>query len=87
MSSTLTNFENTHIMCLCLVLAISFFVFVSQDAMEERLRRKAELQKQAAQPKTFGDSLKNEMQKQNQLKSQTKEERRNAMCEELGRGC
>lgn len=55
--------------------------------MEERLRRKAELQRQAAQPKTFADSFKNEMQKQNQLKSQTKEERRNAMCEELGRGC
>lgn len=62
-------------------------IFAWQDAMEERLRRKAELQKQAAQPKTFADSFKNEMQKQNQLKSQTKEERRNAMCEELGRGC
>jgi len=55
--------------------------------MAERLRRKAELQKKASSPKTFQDSLKNEMARKAELKSQTKEERRNAMCEELGRGC
>jgi hypothetical protein len=55
--------------------------------MAERLRRKAELQKQAAAPKTFGESFKSERSKQKELNSQTKEERRNAMCEELGRGC
>jgi len=55
--------------------------------MEERLKRKAELQKKGAQPRTFKDSLKGEMTKQSEMKKQTKEERRNAMCEELGRGC
>ena len=34
----------------------------------------------------FGASLKAEKEKQNELKK-TKEERRNALCEELGRGC
>lgn len=55
--------------------------------MEERLRRKAELQKKMASPKTFNESLKNEFNKQGDMNSRTKEERRNAMCEELGRGC
>ena len=55
--------------------------------MEERLRRKAELQKKSAQPRTFRDSLKGELDKQSEIKKQSKEERRNALCEELGRGC
>jgi hypothetical protein len=54
--------------------------------MKERLRRKAELMKAKSRPATFQESFKQEGEKQSSLKkSQT--ERRNAMCEELGRGC
>ena len=55
--------------------------------MAERLRRKAELQKQNSRPATFQDSLAKEMQRKKDLKSMTKEERRNELCETLGRGC
>lgn len=55
--------------------------------MEERLRKKAELKAKASSAKTYGESLKNELQKKEATKGQTKEERRNALCEELGRGC
>ena len=54
--------------------------------MKLRLAKKAELQKKAAQPKTFTDSFRGEQAKQDEMKRKTKEERRNAMCEELGRG-
>jgi len=54
--------------------------------MAERLRRKAELQKKASKPVSFGESLAAEKQKKDELKK-SKEERRNALCEELGRGC
>lgn len=54
--------------------------------MEERIRRKRELQKKAAQPATFKDSLVKEKDKQKELQK-SKEERRAALCEELGRGC
>ena len=54
--------------------------------MKERLRRKAELQQAQAKPKTFIESMETEKKKQEQLKK-SKEERRNALCEELGRGC
>ena len=56
-------------------------------AYEERLRRKAELQKKASKSATFGASLRGELDKQKEMGSKTKEERRNALCEELGRGC
>ena len=52
----------------------------------ERIRRKAELQKKTAKPATFKDSFAAEKEKQKQLQK-TKEERRIALCEELGRGC
>jgi hypothetical protein len=55
--------------------------------MKERLRLKAELQKKGAQPKTFSESLKGEKSKQQELQGMSKEERRNRLCEELGRGC
>lgn len=55
--------------------------------MQERLRRKAELQKQAAAPKGFTDGFKAERAKQSELSTMSKEARRNALCEELGRGC
>lgn len=55
--------------------------------MAERLRRKAELQRKAAAPKNLGESMQSERSKQKAMNQQTKEERRNAMCEELGRGC
>ena len=55
--------------------------------MAARIRRKLELQKEKSAPKTFVESFESERNKQKELKSQTKEERRNAMCEELGRGC
>ena len=55
--------------------------------MAARVQRKIELQKERAKPKTFTESIQKERSKQKNLNSQTKEERRNAMCEELGRGC
>ena len=58
-----------------------------KKAYAERLRKKAELQRKAAAPKTYSDSIQNEISKQSELKKQTKVDRRNAMCEELGRGC
>mmetsp|Transcript_3072 Transcript_3072/g.4657 ORF Transcript_3072/g.4657 Transcript_3072/m.4657 type:complete len:130 (+) Transcript_3072:130-519(+) len=54
--------------------------------MEERLRQKAELKKKVAKPTTYQGSFQSEMEKQKSLQK-TKEEKRNAMCEELGRGC
>ncbi|GKY90935.1 hypothetical protein MPSEU_000066300 [Mayamaea pseudoterrestris] len=56
-------------------------------AMAERIRRKRELQKKASSPVKFTDKFSKEQEKQKELKSQTQEERRNALCEELGRGC
>jgi hypothetical protein len=55
--------------------------------MAEKLRRKAELQKKAAQPRGLVESINSERSKQKEFNKQSKEERRNAMCEELGRGC
>jgi len=54
--------------------------------MAERIARKRELQKKAAKPKGFKASLAAENNKQSNLKM-SKEDKRNAMCEELGRGC
>ena len=54
--------------------------------MAERLRKKAELKAAAAKPVSFQESMVAEKKKQEQLKK-SKEERRNALCEELGRGC
>jgi predicted transcriptional regulator len=66
------------------------FLFVastlSTQNKAERLRVKAELQKKNAKPATFKDSFAAEKEKQKALQK-TKEERRNALCEELGRGC
>jgi hypothetical protein len=59
---------------------------IKADALAERLRRKAELQKKGARPASFKESLSQEMGKQKGMEK-TKMERRNAMCEELGRGC
>mmetsp|Transcript_24639 Transcript_24639/g.68032 ORF Transcript_24639/g.68032 Transcript_24639/m.68032 type:complete len:146 (-) Transcript_24639:154-591(-) len=56
------------------------------DAAAERLRRKAELQKQKSSPTNFKDSLAKEREKQKGLQM-SNQERRNALCEELGRGC
>jgi len=55
--------------------------------MEERLKRKAELQKAQGRGVTFGESLKGEMEKKKSMDSKTSLEKRNALCEELGRGC
>mmetsp|Transcript_27507 Transcript_27507/g.64530 ORF Transcript_27507/g.64530 Transcript_27507/m.64530 type:complete len:151 (+) Transcript_27507:197-649(+) len=55
-------------------------------AQAERLRRKAELQKAKSTPPGLKNSLAKEREKQQGLKM-SKEERRDAMCEELGRGC
>uniref|UniRef100_A0A7S4ENB1 Uncharacterized protein n=1 Tax=Pseudo-nitzschia australis TaxID=44445 RepID=A0A7S4ENB1_9STRA len=59
---------------------------IDADAAAERLRRKAELQKQKSSPINFKDNLAKEREKQKGLQM-SKEERRNALCEELGRGC
>uniref|UniRef100_A0A7S3P7X8 Uncharacterized protein n=1 Tax=Amphora coffeiformis TaxID=265554 RepID=A0A7S3P7X8_9STRA len=56
-------------------------------AYEERLRRKAELQKLKAQPNNFSSGMKAELAKQKEMKSKSKEQQRNDLCEELGRGC
>ena len=67
---------------------IYVLIYTMQEAaMAERLRRKAELQKKASQPASFLDSLKTEKAKQEEFSKATKEDRRNALCEELGRGC
>jgi hypothetical protein len=50
------------------------------------MRRKAELQKAAARPIGVAENMSAEKNKQKSLKK-TQVERRNAMCEELGRGC
>lgn len=57
-----------------------------KDAMAERLRMKAELKKKVAKPIGYAESMEAEKNKQKSLQK-TKEERRIAMCEELGRGC
>ena len=54
--------------------------------MQARIQRKLQLQKKNAKPISFTESLANEQEKQKSLKK-SKEERRQAMCEELGRGC
>lgn len=55
--------------------------------MAERLKRKAEMQKDLARPATFTESLKKEQERKAKMNGQSQVERRNAMCEELGRGC
>lgn len=54
--------------------------------MKERLRIKAELKKKVSKPMGYKDSMEAEMNKQKSLQK-TKDEKRIAMCEELGRGC
>jgi len=53
--------------------------------MDARLKKKAELKAKAAQPKSYAESLQKELEKKKETMS--REERRDAMCEELGRGC
>jgi hypothetical protein len=55
--------------------------------MAEKLRKKAALQKKAQKPAGFKENLANELEVREGIKKQTKEERRDAMCQELGRGC
>merc|ERR1712032_1556601 len=76
------------------ILNITFFSFVvfsacpsKEDEMAARLRRKAELQKKASKSMTYRSSFQAEIGKQKEMSSRTKEEKRNALCEELGRGC
>ena len=59
---------------------------IKKAEMEERIRKKLELQKKGNKPKTFAESFEKEMEKKAELQK-SKEERRNALCEELGRGC
>ena len=54
--------------------------------MAERLRVKAELKKKAAKPMGYKESMSQEKNKQKELQK-SKQEKREAMCEELGRGC
>ena len=60
--------------------------FGMKAAMQERLRKKAELQAQARKPMGYAESMEAERRKQKSLEK-SKEERRQALCEELGRGC
>ncbi|GMH74753.1 hypothetical protein TrVE_jg14414 [Triparma verrucosa] len=54
--------------------------------VEERLAKKAALQKKTARPLDYKESVESERLKQKELKK-SGAEKRNAMCEELGRGC
>jgi hypothetical protein len=65
---------------------MNIFSIMKADAAAERLRIKAELQKKNAKPMSFTESMAKERAKQKELEK-SKEERRNALCEELGRGC
>jgi len=66
---------------------LRFFTNISKEAaLQEKLRRKAELQKMARKPMGYQDSMEAEKRKQQSLQK-SKEERRIALCEELGRGC
>ena len=81
----------TVIVLLVVYLRFTLIIFISYDScqaaeMEDRIRRKRELQKKAATPATFKESFAKEQNKQAEL-TKSKEEKRNAMCEELGRGC
>lgn len=60
---------------------------VSEAEMAERLRKKAALQKKMVAPKNLGESFSKEMTNQKEQKGLTQQERRDKMCEELGRGC
>ena len=62
------------------------FTLAKKDAMAERLRIKAELKKKATKPMGYKESMEAERNKQQSLQK-TKEEKRIALCEELGRGC
>jgi hypothetical protein len=56
-------------------------------AMVAKLKRKAELQKQAAAPRSFTESFQKEREKEKEFKTKSQDERRDSMCETLGRGC
>lgn len=55
--------------------------------MAAKLKKKAELQAKATTSRKYVQGFSNEMEKQDEMKKQTKEERRAQMCESLGRGC
>ena len=59
---------------------------IAKDAMAERLRIKAELKKKVSKPMGYKESMEAERNKQKSLQK-SKDERRIALCEELGRGC
>mmetsp|Transcript_49263 Transcript_49263/g.96371 ORF Transcript_49263/g.96371 Transcript_49263/m.96371 type:complete len:155 (+) Transcript_49263:72-536(+) len=59
----------------------------AKDAMAERIRKKMELQKKKTASLDYGESRKNELEKQGEMSKLTKAQKREAMCEELGRGC
>jgi hypothetical protein len=52
-----------------------------------KLAKKAALQKKATSSRKYVEGFKGEQEKQDDMKKQTKQERRDMMCEELGRGC
>ena len=54
--------------------------------MQERLAKKAALQKKGSMSIDYKENFANEMSKQKDMKK-TQAEKRAAMCEELGRGC
>mmetsp|Transcript_20452 Transcript_20452/g.41671 ORF Transcript_20452/g.41671 Transcript_20452/m.41671 type:complete len:103 (-) Transcript_20452:992-1300(-) len=68
------------------VLPVSFKPKRKDAAMAERLKRKAELQKKMSRPMNYQESMKAEQERQKGMKK-SKQEMRNALCEELGRGC
>lgn len=53
---------------------------------EARLKVKADLKAKAARPKSYAESVQKELGKKKDA-GMTQTEKRNAMCEELGRGC
>jgi hypothetical protein len=57
-----------------------------QERVQAKLRRQRGVVEEETDPKKYSDSLKIEKKKQEKLKK-TKDQRREALCEELGRGC
>lgn len=66
-------------------VALLYDIDFQKAEMDERLRRKAELKEKNAAPKSYQEGIKKEMERKKADKAMTREEKRNALCEELGK--
>jgi hypothetical protein len=62
-------------------------LMIQEEAMAAKLKKKAALQKKATTSRKYVEGFKGEQEKQDEMKQKTKKEKRDMMCEELGRGC